>query len=105
MELKISRLKDSNRHFMYLSVSQLFDPAEELITPDSVRHHNSALADQRVIRLEALLAEDLLEEGFEQPLVEFIVHLASVDTLGKQGSHGSPRNFLCEFKMKILLSK
>jgi len=51
-----------------LSICQLFDPSQELISPDSFRHRNSASADQRVIRLEALLAEDLFKERLQKSL-------------------------------------
>ena len=51
---------------IYLSVSQLFDPTKELISPDTIGHDNPTSVDKWVFWLETLLAEDFLLDKWEK---------------------------------------
>ncbi|MPC14668.1 hypothetical protein E2C01_007439 [Portunus trituberculatus] len=71
-----------------LAISEGLHPLHELVTSDSIRH------DQRELRVKALGSEQLVEEGSEQPLVKFIVNLATINALGHEGGQGIPWYFL-----------
>lgn len=64
-------------------------------SPDALWHVNVLpmpinVGHQRKVCLEALDGEDPVHKGVEETLVKVIVDATTIDTLGEQGSHGTP---------------
>ena len=84
--------------FWRLLFGQLFDPGQKLVSPDAIWDVDLELIgpvgapDQVVVGVEALLVEQLGQEGVKELLVELVVNLAAVDALGQEGLHGFPRH-------------